>query len=79
MFKKNNKILAIFLAVFLCLFMMPFGINAKASTDQDYFTYGAGLSEAQLSETERLIGLPQDQDIKRLVVKIGRASCRERV
>ncbi len=68
MFKKNNKILAIFLAVFLCLFMMPFGINAKASTDQDYFTYGAGLSEAQLSETERLIGLPQDQDIKRLVV-----------
>ncbi|NLJ94219.1 MAG: DUF1002 domain-containing protein [Clostridiaceae bacterium] len=66
--RNKNKILAILMITFMLLMAMPLGADVRAASELDYFTYGAGLSEAQLSETERLIGVPQDESIKRLVV-----------
>ncbi len=68
---KQNVIKKSFLAV-LCslltiiLFTQP--VFAISNWENDYFAHGAGLSDSQLEETERLIGIPQDEELKNIIV-----------
>lgn len=68
MSKLFNKITSLSLGLLLTLLLLSSPLAAKGNWEHDYFTYGAGLSEAQLAETERLIGVPQDKNLKKIVV-----------
>lgn len=71
--KKMNVItkkIGLAILIFAFAFSMLTGatVSAKAEWDIDYFAYGAGLTEEQLAETERLIGVPQDKELNKIVV-----------
>ncbi len=68
MLKKNMLICALISVLLLTVFAGAVPAAAKDNWEHDYFTYGSGLSLEQLEETERLIGVPQDDSIKRLMV-----------
>lgn len=70
--KTNSIIIKIVSSVLI--FTMFFTIlvsaqaNAASKWEDDYFAYGSGLTEEQLAETERLVGLPQDKNFNRIIV-----------
>lgn len=55
---------------FILIFTINSGvkIDAVSEWDKDYFAYGSGLSEAQLIETERIVGVPEDQGLTKIIV-----------
>lgn len=65
-FNKNN-----FIAVILTLFITittTVSVNAISNWQNDYYAYGSGLSQQQLVESERLVGLPDDQEFTKIIV-----------
>lgn len=54
------------------LLTLSSGIRVNAVSDiewkNDYFAYGAGLSATQLSESERLLGIPEDEELNEIIV-----------
>lgn len=65
---RSNKLLLLF----VMLMLMTSAIQVKGAEitewDNSYFTHGSGLSESQLVETKRLLGLPEDQKFTEIVV-----------
>lgn len=66
MFKKYNLLFLGFVLFFMVIAGVKIG--AVSTWENDYFAYGSGLSEAQLLETQRLVGVPEDQDLTKIVV-----------
>lgn len=54
------------------LLTLSSGIRVNAVSDiewkNDYFAYGTGLSATQLSESERLLGIPEDEELNEIIV-----------
>lgn len=66
--KMIKKIMKAVLGGLLAILLIAQPAFAAAKWESDYFAYGAGLSQEQLEETERLIGVPQNKELKTLVV-----------
>ena len=69
-FKLTIKKYNLLFLGFILLFMVITGIkvDAVSTWESDYFAYGSGLSEAQLLETQSLVGMPEDRDFTNIVV-----------
>lgn len=63
----HKLLIAITLFIGATLILAP-TVHAMQDWDGEYFTYGSALNETQLKETEELIGVPKNKDIKRIIV-----------
>lgn len=67
----RDKVIAftvIIIAAIALIFINSNKVHAIQDWDGEYFSYGAGLSKAQLKETERIVGIPNDKNIQRVIV-----------
>lgn len=64
---KNIKIFILFALVLTILLGTTVSATANEWKDQ-YFAYGAGLSEEQLEETKSLIGVPDSEHFKHIMI-----------
>ncbi len=66
---RNNFIIVLALTL---LFTLSSSVSVNAISDveweKDYFAYGAGLSATQLSDSERLLGIPEDEEFMEIIV-----------
>ncbi len=68
-FKFTKKLMMAVLGSLLAFIFITQPVLAVEKWENDYFAYGAGLSPEQLEETERLIGVPKNKELKTIVVK----------
>ena len=69
--RKKNLLITLIIFSFVFTLISGFGsvtVNAAKEWERDVFTYGTGLSNDQLTEVERLIGVPQNQELDRIIV-----------
>lgn len=68
--KFKSKIInfVLFTLVFIISLSTVVKVNAVSQWDKDYFAYGAGLSQKQFVETQRLLKIPEDENLAEIVV-----------
>lgn len=68
--KFKSKIInfVLFTLVFIISLSAVVKVNAVSQWDTDYFAYGSGLSQEQLVETQRLLKIPEDENLAEIVV-----------